>query len=73
LVENPLDEFESLPALGTTVVQIAVQLDGKFYGAAARSDFTITNTGGGVSGFRVVPLTTSWWEMVREAPASKRP
>jgi hypothetical protein len=40
-------------ALGTTVVQIAFQLDGKLYGTAVQSDFTITNTGGSISGFRV--------------------
>src|SRR4029077_11637316 len=45
-------------ALGTTVVQIAFQLDGKLYGTAVQSDFTITNTGGSISGFRVVPLTS---------------
>ena len=45
-------------ALGTTVVQIAFQLDGKLYGTAVQSDFTITNTGGSISGFRVVLLTT---------------
>ena len=45
-------------ALGTTVVQIAFQLDGKLYGTAVQSDFTIANTGGSISGFRVVPLTT---------------
>jgi len=42
--------------LGTSVVEIMFQLDGN--GTAVQSDFTITNSGGVISGFRVVPLTT---------------
>jgi len=37
---------------GTSIVEIMFQLDG------VQSDFTITNSGGSISGFRVVPLTT---------------
>ena len=44
--------------LGTTVVEIVFQLDGQPYGTAVQSDFTITKTGGSMSGFVVVPLTT---------------
>ena len=44
--------------LGTSVVEIMFQLDGNLYGTAVQSDFTITNSGGVISGFRVVPLTT---------------
>jgi len=44
--------------LGTSVVEIMFQVDGNLYGTAVQSDFTITNSGGVISGFRVVPLTT---------------
>jgi hypothetical protein len=44
--------------IGTTIVEVAFQLDGKIYGTTVQSDFTVTNNSGITSGFRVVPLTT---------------
>ena len=44
--------------LGTTVVQTMFALDGKLFGQEVQTDFTITDAGGSITGFRVVPLTT---------------
>jgi hypothetical protein len=44
--------------LGTTVVEVMFVIDGNPYGTAVKSDFTVADTGGFISGFRVVPLTT---------------
>jgi hypothetical protein len=52
-------------ALGTTVVQTMFALDGELFGQDVQTDFTITNTGSSINGFRVVPLTTG---MVLDKP-----
>ena len=44
---------------GTSVVQTGFLLDGEIYSTFVQSDFVVADTlDGGVSGFRVVPLTT---------------
>jgi hypothetical protein len=44
---------------GTCVVQTGFLLDGQIYSTFVQSDFVVADTlDGGISGFRVVPLTT---------------
>ena len=48
-------------APGTTAsVQMFFQLDGNRYGEPVRSNFTITDQSGAISGFQVVPSPRDW-------------
>ena len=53
-------------ALGTTVVQIAFQLDGKLYGTAVQSDFTITTLAAALAVFGLFPSPRGWFSTCRK-------